>query len=75
MARMDLIETLDARDRAARNSEWVPACGGTERPFTTRSGRRVLYVWQPRTGDHAYLDLGTDLLLSDAELTAHGLSA
>jgi hypothetical protein len=47
--------------------EWLPACGGTEVPFTTRTGRRLLYVWRPGTGDHAYLDLNTDVLLTDAE--------
>jgi len=46
---------------------WYPASGGTETPFTSRSGRRLLYVWQPSTGDHAYLDLGTDLILSPEE--------
>jgi hypothetical protein len=46
---------------------WYPANGGTETPFLTRSGRRLLYVWQPATGNHAYLDCGTDLILSDDE--------
>jgi len=46
---------------------WHPACGGTEVPFPTRTGRRLLYVWQPCSGRHAYLDLGTDLILSDEE--------
>ena len=41
----------------------VPANGGTEQPFTTRSGRRVLYVYDCETGQHGYLDLGTDTLL------------
>lgn len=46
---------------------WIPACAGTETPFTTRTGRRLLYCYQPLTGRHAYLDLGTDIILSDAE--------
>ena len=46
---------------------WIPACGGTEQPFTSRTGRRLLYCWQPSTGRHAYLDLGSDLILSDEE--------
>jgi hypothetical protein len=46
---------------------WVPACGGTETPFRTRTGRTLLYVWNPRRGLHAYLDVGTDTLLSDDE--------
>jgi len=49
------------------NDNWVPACGGTEQPFTSRTGRRLLYCWQPSTGRHAYLDLGSDLILSDEE--------
>ena len=41
----------------------VPANGGTEQPFTTRSGRRVLYVYDCEAGTHGYLDLGTDQML------------
>jgi len=51
----------------SRNDNWVPANGGTETPFVTRTGRRLLYCWQPSTGRHAYLDLGTDLILTDEE--------
>ena len=39
---------------AVPQPEWVPACGGTEAPFTTRTGRRLLYMWNPTTGEHAY---------------------
>lgn len=46
---------------------WVPACGGTETPFVTRTGRKLLYVWDTRTGDHAYLDCMTDIILSYEE--------
>lgn len=46
---------------------WQPANGGTETPFTTRNRRRLLYVWQPSTGNHAYLDCDTDIVLSDEE--------
>jgi hypothetical protein len=46
---------------------WVPASGGTERPFLTRTGRRLQYVWQPRTRAHAYYDLDRDIILSDEE--------
>lgn len=41
----------------------VPANGGTEQPFTTRAGRRVLYVYDCEQRTHLYLDLGTDTLL------------
>lgn len=64
---MNLSEMLDAADAKRNNGAWVPACGGTEEPFTSRSGRRLLYVYQATTGNHAYLDLGTDLILSDEE--------
>jgi hypothetical protein len=51
----------------ARNDNWIPACGGTEQPFTTRVRRRLLYCWQPSTGKHAYLDCDTDIILSNDE--------
>jgi hypothetical protein len=47
------------------NDNWIPACGGTEEPFVSRSGKRLQYVWQPSTGQHAYLDLDSDTILSD----------
>jgi hypothetical protein len=46
---------------------WYPANGGTEEPFITRTGMRVQYCWQPSTGNHAYINLETDLILSDEE--------
>lgn len=46
---------------------WVPAAGGTETPFPTRMGARLLYCYQPRSGRHAYLDCGTDIILTDEE--------
>lgn len=52
------------------NDNWVPACGGTETPYRTRSGRKVLYVWQESTGKHAWLDCETDLILADADADA-----
>lgn len=53
--------------REAHQGEWVPAHGGTETPFVTRTGRRLLYVYQRTTGRHAYLDLDTDIVLTDDE--------
>ncbi len=64
---------MDARRTAATKGEqgnWYLASGGAEQPFTTRTGRRLLYCWQPSTGRHAYLDCSTDLILSDAEAQA-----
>ena len=49
---------------------WVPANGGTETPFVSRSGRRLLYVWNPKQARHAYLDTGTDRILDDDEMLA-----
>jgi hypothetical protein len=62
-----IADILDARQKKAEQGPWLPACGGTEVPFVTRTGRRLLYCWQPSTGRHAYLDCGTDMLLSDAD--------
>ncbi len=64
---MNLSELLEKRDYEKSQGNWVPANGGTETPFLTRSGRRLLYCWQPSTGNHAYLDCDTDLILSDEE--------
>ncbi len=63
----NLVELLNQKIARDNNGAWVPACGGTEVPFTTRGGRRLLYCYQATTGRHAYLDLGTDLILSDEE--------
>lgn len=65
-----LKQLLDEQQAKAEQGPWVPACGGTEVPFTARSGRRLLYCWQPSTGKHAYLDVATDLILSDEEARA-----
>jgi hypothetical protein len=56
-----------ARERIREQGSWIPACNGTEVPFNARTGRRLLYCWQPSTGEHAYLDLDTDLILTDEE--------
>ena len=49
------------------NTNWYPACGGTEEPFQSRTGKRLMYVWCPITNRHAYLDMGSDILLSNEE--------
>lgn len=56
--------------KAAEQGNWFPACNGTEVPFTSRTGKRMLYCYQPSTGRHAYLDLGSDIILSDEEAQA-----
>lgn len=55
---------------AANADRWVPAAGGTETPFKSRSGRRLLYCYNPKQGKHAYLDCNSDLILSDEEALA-----
>ncbi len=64
----DMLKEAQAKKE---QGNWFPASNGTEQPFTTRTGRRLLYCWQPSTGRHAYLDCATDLLLSqeEAEIT------
>lgn len=62
---------LDRLDAWKAQGAWTPASGGTEEPFTARSGARLLYCYQARTGRHAYLNLGTDLILSDEESRLH----
>jgi hypothetical protein len=58
---------LVAAQKRAEEGNWFPACDGTETSFFTRTGRKLLYCYQPTTGRHAYLDVQTDLILSDEE--------
>jgi hypothetical protein len=66
-----LVHYLERLDAWKVQGEWLPAANGTEMPFTARSGARLLYCFQPRSGRHAYLDLGTDLILTDDEACLH----
>jgi hypothetical protein len=70
MRNPSLAEELEERDRQRRQGDWYPASAGAEEPFTTRTGRRLQYVYQPSTGRHAYYDLGSDLILDDEEARA-----
>lgn len=65
--RKSVAEILDERDAKRAQGDWYPASGGTEKPFKTRTGRRLQYVHQPSTGNSAYLDLDTDIVLSHRE--------
>lgn len=47
--------------------EWIAACGGTETPFTTRTGRVLHYMWNTVTGEHAYYDVRNDVFLSNED--------
>lgn len=67
MSELTVAEALALADAKRAEGNWYPACNGTEIPFYTRSGRRLLYCWQPSTGRHAYLDTQTDIILSDEE--------
>jgi hypothetical protein len=70
MTGVSVIELIKLIEAKRAQGDWFPANGGTETPFQTRTGRRLLYCWQPSTGRHAYLDVGTDLILSDEEAFA-----
>lgn len=59
----------DTTKTATKAHNWQPACGGTEVPFTAR-GRRLHYLFCPATGEHAYLDLGSDTFLTADEAAA-----
>ncbi len=52
------------------NGDWVPACGGTEQPFKSRSGRVLLYMWNRTGGTHAYYDVHADVFLTKEEADA-----
>lgn len=52
---------------------WIPAAGGTEVPFYTRTHHKVLYCYNPAERRHAYLDLGSDLVIDDDSLWSFGL--
>ena len=69
----DQLDEISRRRKQRAN--WVPACGGSETPFTCK-GRRLLYCWNGLGGndcEHAYLDLDTDMILSEREESALGL--
>lgn len=53
-----------------KGPHWVPASGGSERPFVSRSGIRMQYMWDMRSGDHAYMNCDTDIIMSDEEAFA-----
>ena len=64
---LTLSDQIAAELARREQGNWLPACGGTEQPFTTRRGFRLLYCWQPATGNHAYINLDTDIVLTDTE--------
>jgi hypothetical protein len=64
---LTIEKAITAAEQRKAQGNWYPACGGTETEFKSRTGRRLLYCWQPSTGRHAYLDLDSDIILSDEE--------
>lgn len=48
----------------AVHHQWIAACGGTEVPFTTRTGHRLHYMFCPATGEHAYYDCTNDIFVT-----------
>ena len=48
---------------------WVPACGGTEEIFVARN-KRILYCYNPKAHKHAYLDVDSDMIMTDEEYFA-----
>jgi hypothetical protein len=66
--------TLEYARAIIRNSDaWVPACGGREEPMQIGQ-TRVLYCFNPAEGEHAYINLDTDLICSEHELRSLNLS-
>ncbi len=45
----------------AKADRWVAACGGSEVPFT-HNGKTFLYVFNFATGEHGFLNMGTDIV-------------
>jgi len=58
-------------DKACEEKQdvWLPAHRGTEKEFTTRSGKRLLYCFNPALDQHAYLDVNEDRILGDQEVS------
>lgn len=52
---------------ANKDDAWQPACGGTETPFKTRSGKTLHYLWNRSTGEHAYYSVTDDVFLTNEE--------
>ena len=61
---MSLSTSLYWRAVEDEADTWVPACGGTEEPFNY-FGVRWLYVFNPATQQHGYMNLDTDAVHTD----------
>ena len=60
-------ETNNTTHESHKKDNWVPANGGTETPFVTRTGIKLQYMWNTANGDHAYYSFASDMFLTDAE--------
>lgn len=60
----------EALERRKAQGRWVPACGGSEEPYRTRSGVVVLYCWNTGTGEHAWLNVDSDIIMTPDEAEA-----
>lgn len=56
MTENTVSEAIFFENAKAKRDVWLPACGGTEVPFTYE-GVRWLYVWNPAKAMHKYLRL------------------
>jgi hypothetical protein len=52
--------------------QWVPGCGGSEVPALVH-GAWFLYCFNHKQRRHAYLNMSTDMILSDEEAKLKGL--
>ena len=69
--RESINETVEYQcAKMSKADRWVPACGGTEQQFKTRTGKTLLYCWNPKLNEHAYLDVDSDIILTDNEAAA-----
>ena len=63
---MTLTEAIETKQALKEQGPWFPACGGTEKPFKV-GFYRYQYMFQPSTRNHAYLNLDTDMFLTDED--------
>ena len=59
-----VADTLARVRREQEQGRWQVGCGGHEVPFTY-GHTRWLYVFQPSSGRHGYLNLDTDIVHDD----------
>ena len=67
------MTNTDEFNRAVQQNldAWVPGCGGIEKPFRARSGKRLLWCYNPGQNRHAYIDVDSDMELTDEEAHTH----